>query len=306
MVMRNPPQALLLVLPLRFLSYPMAFGLWCLLSIVLVAACARAAYASVSKSPSLAPALIGLLFGPTVALLMLGQIVIFVLVGVTLFFIFIERRKDLMAGAALFLIIPKPHLLSLFIAAVVLWALYRRRWLVLVGAGGATMIATIVVLFLNHRVFAQYFTFALSFSREVTPYPNLGGLLYTLTGRHLLAYAPMLAASVWFLVYWFRYCESWDWKTHGMTVLMASLAFSYYSFPFDQIVMLPALLMAHSAGNRLRFYTGFVLTNLGYVLYISGFAGHLGYGPMFLWWTSLALLLTYVLSKASRANLRVV
>jgi len=128
MVMRNPPQALLLVLPLRFLNYRVAFGLWDLLSIVLVAACARAAYGLVSNRSSLSPALISLLFGPTAALLMLGQIVIFVLLGVTLFFLLIERRKDWLAGAALFLVIPKPHLLLLFIAAVVLWAVHQRRW----------------------------------------------------------------------------------------------------------------------------------------------------------------------------------
>lgn len=297
MVMRNPPQALLLVLPLRFLNYRLAFGLWDLLSIILVAACARAAYGLASNRSSLSPALLSLLFGPTAALLMLGQIVIFVLLGVTLFLVFVERRKDWLAGAALFLVIPKPHLLLLFIAAVVLWAVHKRRWQVLLSAVITTAIASAVVLLLDPHVYAQYLAFAREFSRETSPYPNLGGLLYTMTGQHVLAYVPTLAAIAWLAVYWTRNRQAWDWKTHGMTVLMVSIAFSYYSFAFDQIVMLPALMVAFATGNRLRFHIGLVLTNLGYVLYISGAAGHFGFGPMFLWWTSLALLFTFVLSR---------
>jgi len=303
MVMRNPPQALLLVLPLRFLNYRVAFGLWDLLSIVLVAACARAAYGLVSNRSSLSPALISLLFGPTAALLMLGQIVIFVLLGVTLFFLLIERRKDWLAGAALFLVIPKPHLLLLFIAAVVLWAVHQRRWQVLSSAVITTTIASALILLLNPHVFMQYLAFARDFSRETTPYPNLGGLLYTMTGRHVVAYVPTLAAVAWLAVYWTRNRQAWDWKTHGITVLMVSIAFSYYSFAFDQIVMIPALMIVFAHGNRTRFYAGLVLTNLGYVLYISGVAGRFGFGPMFLWWTSLALLCTFVLSRAPQTVL---
>jgi hypothetical protein len=297
MVMRNPPQALLLVLPLRFLSYRIAFGLWDLLSVILVALCARTAYSLVSRNPSISPALLSLLFGPTAALLMLGQIVILVLLGITLFFLLVERRKDWLAGAALFLIIPKPHLLLLFIVAVVLWAVHQRRWLILLSAVTTTTIASAAILLLNPHVFAQYLVFVREFSRETTPYPNLGGLLYTLTGQHFLAYLPTIAAIIWLAVYWTRNRQRWDWNIHGMTVLMVSIASSYYSFAFDQIVMIPALMVAFAAGNRLWFYAGFALTNLGYVLYISGAAGHFGFGPMFLWWTFLALLFTYLLSR---------
>ena len=244
MVMRNPPQALLLVIPLRFLNYRMAFAVWDLLSMILVAGCARAAYGLVSNGASLTPALLSLLFGPTVVLLMLGQIVVLVLLGVTLFFIFIQRKQDWLAGGALFLMIPKPHLLLLFIAAVILWAIHERRWMVLLSASLTTILGTIAIALINPQVFAQYFAFARHFSRETTPYPNPGGLLYTLSGSHAMAYLPMLVAIVWFAVYWIRNRHAWDWRIQGMTVLVVSVSCCYYSFAFDQIVMLPALVVA--------------------------------------------------------------
>jgi hypothetical protein len=304
MVMRNPPQALLLVLPLRFLNYRMAFALWDLVSIVIVAGCARAAYSLVSNESSLSPALLSLLFGPTVALLMLGQIVVLVLLGVTLFFFFIQQKRDWLAGAALLLVIPKPHLLWLFVGAVTLWTIHQKRWKVLLSASLVTILATIAVALINPHVMAQYFAFARQFSRETTPYPNPGGFLYTISGSQFMAYLPMFAAIVWFVVYWVRNRHSWDWKTEGMTVLVVSVSCSYYSFAFDQIVMIPALMIAFGLGNRLLFYVGFVLTNLGYVLYISGVAGHFGFGPMFLWWTSLAWLITFMMSRSRQMTKR--
>jgi len=297
MVMRNPPQALLLVLPLRFLNYRIAFALWDLVSIIIVAGCARAAYGFAANRPALSPALLSLLFGPTVALLMLGQIVALVLLGVTLFLLFVERKQDWIAGATLFLVVPKPHLLLLFIAAVVLWAVHQRRTVVLLSALLTTSIATLLIALMNPHVFAQYLAFAREFSHEATPYPNVGGLLYMLSGIHFLAYLPFIGASVWFTVYWIRNRHAWDWKIHGLTVLSVSVSCSYYSFPFDQIVMLPALMVAFATGNRLLFYAGFVATNLGYVLYISGAAGHFGFGPMFLWWTGLGWFATFLLAR---------
>ena len=303
MVMRNPPQALLLVLPLRFLNYPLAFALWDLMSIVLIAGCARAAYSLVESKSSLSPALLSLLFGPTAALLMLGQIVVLVLLAVTLFLLFVQRKKDWLAGAALFLAIPKPHLLFLFIAAVVLWTVTQKRWAVIISALLTTTLASIAIVLINPHVFTQYFAFVREFSRETTPYPNLGGILYTLSGRHSLAYVPFLLAILWFAVYWIRHHRAWDWNDHGVTVLIVSVVCSYYSFAFDQIVVLPALIIAFAAGNRLLFYAGFLITDLGYILYISGVAGHFGFGPMFLWWTSLALLLTYLVSMSRKPKM---
>ena len=56
-------------------------------------------------------------------------------------------------------------------------------------------------------------------------------------------------------------------------------------------------------GNRIVFLGVFALTNIGYGIYISNIAGHVGYGYMFLWWTSLGWLLAYVLAQKRELGL---
>ena len=302
MVMRNPPWVLVFVLPFRLLSYQTAFGLWTVLSIVTVTGCARAAWRLCTPEPSTAPALLSLLFGPTVALLTLGQFAILVLLGVTLFLTMVDRDRDWAAGVALLFILVKPHVVLLFLLVIVLWTIQSKRWTVLISAGSAVAIASAIVVAINPRVFEQYLELAKQFSHEETPYPNLGGELYVLSGYHSVAYLPQMCGLLWILFYWRRHRLDWNWKTHGMTALVVSVACSYYSFGFDEIVVLPALIAAFAFGARGIFITGFLVTNLGYGVYISGIARSLIRGPQFLFWTATAWLLTYWLSQRSNSD----
>ena len=87
-----------------------------------------------------------------------------------------------------------------------------------------------------------------------------------------------------------------------MVILLVSLACSYYSFPFDQIVLLPALIAAYTNGNRRIFLAAFIATDLGFAFYISNLAGKFGFGYMFLWWTAGAWLITYVIALKTRSD----
>jgi hypothetical protein len=299
MAMRNPPWALLFVLPFRFISYPTAFALWDMFSFIVIAGCARAAWRLCTPEPSTVPALLSLLFGPTVALLSLGQFAILVLLGATLFLIMIDRKKDWAAGASLLLIAVKPHVALVFLLSIALWSFQSKRWRVLISAGSAVALASAVVVAMNPLIFSKYIEFARQFAREKTPYPNLGGALYDLTGHHGVAYLPQICGLVWLLFYWRRHRFDWNWKTHGLTALIVSVACSYYSFAFDEILVLPALMAAFAHGNRRIFLAGFVITDLAYAIYLSGVAKDLIHGPMFLFWTATGWLLTYALSLHS-------
>jgi Glycosyltransferase family 87 len=304
MVMRNPPWALVFVLPFRFLTYQTAFALWTIFSIVAVTGCARAAWRLYTPELSSAPALLSLLFGPTVALLMLGQFAILVLLGVTLFLTMVDRNRDWVAGAALLFILVKPHVVLLFLLAIGLWTFQSKRWKVLVSAGLTVAIASAIVVAINPHIFEQYVLLAKQFSSELTPYPNLGGELYVLSGHHSLAYLPQICGILWLLWYWLCHRSTWNWKTHGMLALVVSVACSYYSFAFDEIVILPALMAAFSNGSRGVFLMGFVATDLGYAVYVSGIARDLIRGPQFLFWTASAWLLTYCLSRGLNSSSR--
>ena len=301
MVMRNPPSALPLVLPFRYMSYNIAFAFWTLVSVLVVAGCARVSSTlSGNSDSSLAPAFLCLLFGPTVALLMVGQIAVLVLLGVTLFLIMAERKRDWLAGAFLSLTCVKPHVVVLFLIAIALWSIKVRRSAVLLSCGLTLAGTSVVALLLNPHIFFQYIAFARQFTGETTPYPNIGGLIYLVSGYRDLAFLPQIAGLAWLAFYWRRHRSHWDWKSHGMAVLLVSVACSYYSFPFDQIVVLPALMAAFANGNRRIFLGAFIATDLGFAIYISNIAGRFGFGYMFLWWTASAWLITYVIALKSR------
>jgi len=101
---------------------------------------------------------------------------------------------------------------------------------------------------------------------------------------------------LWLLVYWNRRRRDWDWKTNGLLVLVVSVASSYYSYPYDEILILPAMVSAYLAGNKQIFFVGFAAVNLGYGVYLFQIAGSIGFSYMFLWWTATGWLLTYCFS----------
>ncbi len=303
MVMRNPPSAFVLVLPLRYMNYNIAFAFWTLLSVLTVAVCARFSSCFGGNSePSVAPAFLCLIYGPTVALLLVGQIAILVLLGVTLFLVMLERKRDRLAGAFLSLTFVKPHVVLLVLIAIALWTIKTRRWAVTLSLGLSLVAASGFALLFNPQVFIQYLAFVRHFAGETTPYPNIGGLIYVLTGWRDLAFLPQIAGLAWLGFYWRKNRNQWDWKSHGMVVLLVSVACSYYSFPFDQICVLPALMMAYMNGNRWIFLVGFIATDLGFAFYLSNLAGRFGFGYMFLWWTASGWLITYLIAMKLRLH----
>jgi hypothetical protein len=104
LVVKNPPWAIVLLLPLGLLGYHSAFAIWSVLSVCVVVGCAKAVWDHSGSGPSLAPAFLSLVFGPTAVLLMLGQFTVLVLLGAVLFCIMVRKNRDRLAGASLLLL----------------------------------------------------------------------------------------------------------------------------------------------------------------------------------------------------------
>ncbi len=297
LVMRNPPWALVFVLPFRFMSYPTAFAFWAVLSFAAVAACGRSLWTLYASRPSLLPAFLSLFFGPTVCLFLLGQLAVLVLVGITIFLVSVERKRDWIAGGSLLFLMLKPHVTLLLLVAVILWAADVRRWKIIWGGALALAGSTIIAVALNHDVFGQYLRFAGVFARERVPYPNLSGIIYAASRSHALAMLPLFTGFVWLAIYWSQKRSDWDWKTNGLLVLLVSVVCTYYSYSYDEVIVLPALLAVAAQGDRRKFLVGFVITDAAYAVYMLNIAGLWGLKYMFLCWTGLAWLVTYLLSQ---------
>lgn len=297
LVLKNPPWAIPFILPLGLFSYRVAFALWTVFSVVIVAGCVRAVWQLRERSESLFSILLPFVFGPTIVLLMLGQWTVLVLLGITGFLIMVERRRDWLAGSLLLLVMGKPHVSFLFLVAIALWTLRSRRWAILYSATISLTAASITMLIINPSIFTQFLERTKQVVDETVPYPNFGGMLYTVFGHHALALLPQAAGVVWLLFYWRSRRRHWDWKTNGMLVLAVSVVSSYYSYPYDEILILPAMVTAYLTGNKKIFLVGLVAVNLGYGVYLFQIAGSIGFSYMFLWWTATGWLLTYCFSR---------
>ena len=299
LVLKNPPWAIPFILPLRLFSFRVAFAAWAVFSVVAVVGCVGVVWRWLEEPDSIFSILLPLLFGPTIVLLMLGQWTVLVLIGITGFLIAADRRHDRIAGAFLLLVMGKPHVALLFLTAILLWVVQTRRWKIFYSAALSLAASSAFVLVLNPHVFAQFFARTREVVDEKVPYPNLGGMLYILTGNHALALLPQIIGIVWLIFYWTRRRRTWDWKTDGMLVLVSSIACSYYSYPYDEILVLPALVMAFVTGNRRVFLLLFSATEIGYAFYLLQIAFKFGLSYMFLSWTAMAWLITYLASHPS-------
>ena len=299
LITKMPPWAIVTFLPLGIFGYHASFALWAVTSVIVIGWCAYIAGRPVRRSAGNALAALPLLYGPTIVLLMLGQYTVFTFLGAVLFCSFASRRQELLAGASLLLVLGKPHTTILFLISVACWAVYRRRWVVFASAATTIASASFIALLINHQVFEQFLGRSRLVIHETEAYPNLGGILYSISGRHPLALLPQAVGLFWIIFYWSKNRQEWDWEHHGPVVLMVSVVCSYYSYPYDQILCLPALIAAYANGNRRAFLLGFVFTNLGFVAYLSNVAGRFGFGYMFLWWTGLGWLAAYLLAKTN-------
>lgn len=303
LVLKNPPWVIPSFLPLGLLSYRAAFAAWTLLTLIVLIGCTQAVWRELQPGTAPIPLYLTLLFGPTIIQLMLGQWTVLVLFGIVAFFISIERRRDWVAGASLVLVLGKPHVSLLFLLSVALWTIVYRRWRVIASAALTLSAASLFVALVNPQIYWQFAARTSQVLHEAEAYPNLGGMLYVTSGVHVLGMLPQLVGLVWLGIYFRNHWSKWNWWTHGSLVVLCSVVCSYYSYPYDEILCLPALIVAFSRGNRRAFLFAFAVTNLGVFCYIAGLAGRFGYGYMFLWWTSLGWLAAFLLAQTCSLDL---
>lgn len=301
-MMYNPPMALTFATPLSLLPYPVARVLWFLVSIALTALAVAWLWelAGGARSRLFLVWILAFFFAPTLTMLQRGQLSILMLLGLAGFLRYQQMGRLWLAGAFAALTVLKPHWLPLFWLALLLWSIDRRKWQPLLGAAGALAVTTAIPLLFNPGLLAQY-GFAAAHEAPLDWYtPTIGGALRAWLGpeKTWLQFASLPLGVLWLAFYWLRNRSAWDWRIHLPAVTIASVITAVYGWPYDQVVLLVALVPAIQLlfASRSR-RTAAMLAVAGLVLNVLS----IGVRPVLemgaFWWLAPGWLLWYLLVR---------
>lgn len=246
LVLRTPPWALFMVLPLGLSGPFWAWVIWMGLSfaslLLAMRFCRRLYGAEVPRDIF---SVVGYTFAPIPACLVSGQMGLVLLLGIVLF-LWWEQKWPYLAGAALILPFAKPHLLSLFWLTLFLWVIKRKQREVALGFVAAWTGAIGIALAMDTHVFQHYREMLHTASIGTEFIPALSGVIRLLFFRHFfwVQFVPVTVGLIWGAWYFLKKMSVWNWKEHGPVLLAVSVLVTPYSWLADESVLLPAILQA--------------------------------------------------------------
>jgi hypothetical protein len=235
LIMRNPPYALLIALPLGLFGLRTATLVWSGALLATLILSVRLMRTNVR--------LLGYTFGPAVFCIFAGQSALYTLLGIVLFVRF-QRVQPFWAGVALWLCMLKPHLLLPFAVALLLSTIYTRNYRVLLGAGTAVCLSNGVAMLFDVNIWRDYrhMISAPEFGSEFIP--CLGVALRDWSHLPWMQFAPAAVGMLWAGWFFWMHRARWDWVRHGNSLLLVSLLVAPYAWFTDHAIVLPALLYA--------------------------------------------------------------
>lgn len=249
-IMLNPPWAVSIVMPFSLLNYPLSRVAWLLVSIGLIILCAQLCWGFYHGPPNKFwfAWVIVILFGPTISVLEVGQISSLLLSGITGFLYFAEFRKnDWAAGAALALVAIKPQVILVFWLALLFWVIYQRRWIILISCAATIVLLTLIAMIFNPHIISQYLTMVKTGYITELATPTIGAYLryfWLGTDKFWLQFVAPAVGGLWFLYYWRIHQASWKWIDTLPILLLVSQVSAPYTYTYDQVILLPAILQA--------------------------------------------------------------
>lgn len=251
LIMRNPPSALFLVLPLGFMSARIGSIVWSLLILGCLAASIRIMWKTNGSRPDKLH-LLGYVFAPALFCVATGQTGVFVLLGLVLFLRY-HDSKPFLAGMALSLCALKPHLLLPFLVALLGWIVARKGHGIVAGAVVAIGLCCAVPLLFDPSVWSQYFEMARTSGLRDEFRPDFGTYLRFALDRNALwlQFLPEAVACIWAFWHFRNRRANWDWQKQAPVLMLVSLVATPYSSFFDQVVLLPAILHGLYSGRSL-------------------------------------------------------
>jgi hypothetical protein len=294
-IMRNPPWALFLALPLGWGSSGIGLIFWMAAGM----ACIIAYFHLLDVAPG--NRLFAYLFAPALASLAAGQSSPFLLLGFALFLRF-NRTKPFLAGAALLLMAIKPHLFLVFWPILLIDCVYRRNFRLLAGGAVALIGTTGFAMYLDPHIWSEYLGM-LHGSHLDTEFLQTPACLL----RYLISpkatwvqLVPSIAAIGWAVWFYVRNRRIWDWAIHGMPLMMVTVLVSPYAWMTDEIVLLPSIMFALASPKRAKHSTAFFIAINGAAVMVTIAQAQLSSGAYI--WTSTAWLAWYLYSLHSKSS----
>ncbi|HTV14066.1 MAG TPA: glycosyltransferase family 87 protein [Acidobacteriaceae bacterium] len=240
--MRNPPWTLPLAVLLGLCSASAAALPWTLLMLAVLVASVAIVW-PVLRAKSRQLSLLGFVFPPALHGVIAGQTSLFVLLGLALFLRF-HKTRPFWAGASLWFCTVKPHILIPFAMVWLVWVLATRAWKMLAGALTAVAASCLLTECIDPAVWSQYLHWAGSSGIGAELIPCLGVALRQLISptRYWIAFVPVVAGTLWALIWFLKRRHSWDWFEQGNVLVLLSILVAPYCWIWDQSAVIPALL----------------------------------------------------------------
>lgn len=307
LLMWNPPWTLSFISPIGIMDYRVSEFIWLLLHVFFILLAAQILWSLYGQTArqTYSPWIVAFTFGPTLMVLIMGQITPLILLGIVAFLHFERKNQPFLAGVSTTVISIKPHLIYLFWIGLIFWVWKRRRWRVAYGAIVAGLIIAIIPVIIDPPVYYQFVEMYRSPGRSTPfelPAPSIGSFLtlYVPHGKLPIQFLPPLLGTLWFLWHWENFKESWNWCEQVPLMILLSLTLSPYAWTYDQVVLLPAVIHGFVIVRRLSFsWNKFVLASL----YIGVNGGYLvaklfATTDSYYFWLAPAYLLLYLGASA--------
>jgi hypothetical protein len=301
--MRNPPTALLLVLPLGLVSLRAASFLWPLLLLSVFLSSAYLLY-RMHGSPKGRRHLLAYSFGPALICIVNGQSTVFALLGLVLF-LRLHRTSPYVAGICFWLCSVKPHLFLPFGIVLLTWTFVTHAYRLVAGIGTAAVANAAIVLYLDPLAFAQYSQMFRTSGIEQDFIPCASYLLRIWIRPQVpwISFLPGAIACAWALRYYWIHRREWDWTKHGSLLMLVSILAAPYSWLYDQVLAIPALLQGAYVSRSRNLVI--LLALLSALPEVALFCCK-EHGSFYLWtlWTAPVWLLWYVAAQNSDSESR--
>jgi hypothetical protein len=249
-IMLNPPWAISLLMPFVLLKYPASRLVWLIFSTLLILLSSQLfwrIYSGIYKQRWIAM-LVVFIFAPSISVLEKGQITALLLVGMAGFLYFtVLNRNDWLAGISLALISIKPQIVFLFWIALLFWVIQKRRWLIAISTSITILSLTLIAMVFNPHIIQQYLGMLQSYQISDWAVPTIGSYLrffWLGLDKFWLQFLPTLLGGIWFIYYWLKHYESWNWVEKLPIILLVSLLTSPYFWTYDLVILIPAILLA--------------------------------------------------------------